>query len=132
MFTSLYGKNQITYAPQRSLASYAKDFLGLSSYRPYPVENKYGDFGFSNYPCGAFKATPYQSREYLNDNQLSSWTSEQLERISYLSPNATIIIYIPNGYNDEIVEKNDYIRETLIIKLQAILDQRKIIGRSQA
>jgi len=119
--TNLYGKNQISYKPQRSLASNVKDLMGLTSYRPYPVENKYGDFGFADYPCGTFKANPHNPREYLNENHLFTWTSEQLDRISYLFPNATIFIYIPNGFNEQIIEKNDHLREALITKLQDLL-----------
>ena len=123
--TNLYGKNQISYKPQRSLASNVKDWMGFTGFRPYPVENKYGDFGFANYPCGTFKANPYNPREYLNENELSSWASEQLERISSLFPNAIIFIYMPNGFNDEIIEKNNHLREALIIKLQDFLFARE-------
>ena len=123
--TNLYGKNQVTYKPQRSLASYVKDLMGFTGFRPYQVENKYGDFGFANYPCGSFKANPYNPREYLNENEIPSWTSNQLERISFLFPNATVFIYIPNGFNDQILEKNNHRRENLIIKLQDFLFKRE-------
>ena len=127
--TNLYGKNQITYKPQRSLASYLKDLMGFTGYRPYPVENKYGDFGFDDYPCGPFIANPYSPREYLNENELSFWTSEQLERISSLFPNATIFIFVPNGYNDQIIKKNNDLRETLLNKLQTLLYAREAKGK---
>ncbi len=123
--TNLYGKNQVTYKPQRSLASYVKDLMGFTGFRPYQVENKYGDFGFANYPCGSFKANPYNPREYLNENDIPLWTSNQLERISFLFPNATVFIYIPNGFNDQILEKNNHRRENLIIKLQDFLFKRE-------
>lgn len=126
--TNLYGKNQISYKPQRSLASNMKDWMGFTSYRPYPVENKYGDFGFADYPCSTFTANPYNPREYLNKNELPEWTSEQLERISFLFPNATIFIYVPNGFNNQIIQKNNHLREALIIKLKDILNARESIG----
>ena len=127
--TNLYGKNQISYKPQRSLASNLKDLMGFTGFRPYPVENIYGDFGFADYPCGTFKANPHNPRVYLNENDLYPWTSEQLERISFLFPNATILIYMPNGFNDQIVDKNDHLRETLIIKLQDLLITRENNGK---
>lgn len=122
--TDQYGKNKLSYKPQRSFASYLKEFLGYTKYRPYPLENKYGDFGFSDYPCDTYKPTPLAPRDYMTINDLSMWLPGQLDRISGLFPNAKIILNIPNGFNGDKIWPNNDARSILIGKIKEILSNQ--------
>lgn len=119
--SDLAGKNDISYKPQRSLASYIKNLMGYTKYRPYPLKNKHGDLDFSGYPCPPFLPKPLGARKYLNGVELRTWTSENLARISKLFPNAKIIITVPNGFNKNLKEPNNDDRTGLIKALKAIL-----------
>jgi hypothetical protein len=127
--SDIAGKNEISYKPQRSLASYTKDFMGYTKYKPYPVENNYGDLDFSGYPCSSFLPTPLTARKYLNEVELRIWTSEQLGRITKLFPNAKIIITVPNGFNKNLREPNNDARSDLIETLKAILLEYERSGK---
>ena len=127
--TNLVGKNNISYKPQRSLAAYIKNFMNLTKYRPYPLENEYGDFGFSDYPCGPFNQMSMKPRDYLSEGDLRIWTSEQLTQISELFPNAKIVIVVPNGFNKNRKDPNNDARGNLIKELKNILLMREESGK---
>ena len=111
------------------MASYIKDFIGFTGYRPYPVENEYGDFGFANYACAPFNQKSLKPRDYLNEVDLPIWTSEQLGRISGLFPNAEIVIAVPNGFNMNRREPNNDARNNLIKELSNILLKHERSGK---
>lgn len=104
-FTStmdVYGKKKVTLTPQRSLASYARQFLLPTNPNliPIPLPDINGDLAFTKYNCKTKINDPVAPYSLMSTSDAILWITHQLAQITALFPNAIIIVEIPNGFTE--------------------------------